>query len=502
MTTRASWLDIVRAPLGGISTPPLNWVSWTVVLQGLDCLGLPDTNGRKPYIWPVLVRFDDFTKTTPVRVAVTGPDMQDVSVSVPLSEGMHAGDSVQIPATMGTAGNVGNVGTYTFDSNDTVDEAANRIGPNLILVVALFEHHDFEEDVIKAGYTVFQSALQEAVAADLPALLLAIKNNDINAAKIIGNCINNAVNTAVTSVVSNALDLGFAFKTKDEPIDAQPALPWSGVQSSSDFLPVLLQHIVANGAPDTQYQVRGQLQVGTPPSSDLPPFDCASGGPFPVVNLGRLSGSEISEDLVDGDATLDNVSNSKLDLTSRHGGITIAHKVDQHSSVVLTACKGVSVDQKIDQHSHATIVARGDVTIGQKIDQHSTADINSEGAIDIGQKIDQHSVAKLTAGTTVHIGQKIDQHSTAAIFAVGDITIDEGIDQHSTAYITSLNGSINIKQAVDGNSVVTLRAPNGNITIGQKVAGGATVSWSANNFTCPDTSGGTVNALPPFPPLP
>jgi hypothetical protein len=439
------------------------------------------------------VWFDDFTKTTPVRVGITGPIMQNVNVPL-TTEDMHAGDTVAIPAA------VGNVGTYTFDASDTVDGAANQLGPNLVLVIALFEHHDFEEDVIAAGYTVFQSALQEAIATNLRDLLPPIKNPDIN------DVIKKSVNAAVNSAINNALPdhlalLGF---TKDELIDSNSAQRWSGVNSTSDFR-LLFTNSPDPTVPDptaTVYEVRGQLQVGTPAASAGLPFDCASGGPFPAVNLGSLSGSGTAVKPEDGDVTVDKVdSGFTLDLTSQHGGITIAHKVDQHSSAALTACKGVSILEKIDNHSHATIVARGDVTIGQKIDQHSTADITSQGAIDIRQKVDQHSVAKLTAGTTVHIGQKIDQHSTVAIIAEGDINIDEGIDQHSTAYITSLNGSITIGQAVDGNSLVTLRAPNGNITIKQKVASGATVNWSSKNFTCPDKSG-TVNPLLPFPPLP
>jgi hypothetical protein len=227
------------------------------------------------------------------------------------------------------------------------------------------------------------------------------------------------------------------------------------------------------------------------------PDDCGAGGPYPAVNLGTFSGNGMAQKSEDGDVTVDNVTNDfTLHLTSQHGGITLIHKVDQHSSATLTACAGVSIGEKIDQHSQATIVANGDVTIGQKIDQWSEADITSiQGAIDIGQKIDQHSVARLNAGTTVHIGQKIDQHATVTIIAQGDVNIDQGIDQHSTADITSVNGSITIGQAVDGEADATLRAPNGSITIVQKVAGGASVKWSAQSFTCPDTSGGTVTKI-------
>jgi hypothetical protein len=227
------------------------------------------------------------------------------------------------------------------------------------------------------------------------------------------------------------------------------------------------------------------------------PDNCAAAGPFPPVNLGAFTGTSTAVKSEDGDATVDKVdSGFTLELTSQHGSIFITHKVDQHSSVTLTACGSVSIGEKIDQHSQATILGHGDVSIGQKIDQWSTGIITStKGGIDIGQKVDQHSIAKLTAATTVHIGQKIDQHSNVTIVAEGDINIDQGIDQHSVADITSLNGNITVGQAVDGEAQATLRAPNGFITIVQKVAGGASVQWSALGFTCPDTSGGTVTHI-------
>jgi hypothetical protein len=498
MTTRLRPLGSVRAPLSNIlTTPPLHWTSWSVTLQELQCLSLPDSAGRKPYIWPVLVWFDDFTKTTPERVGITGPVMQNVSV--PLAQDMHVGDTVAIPAT------VGNVGTYTFEDSDVVDPKS--LGHNLVLVVALFEHHDFDEDVIAAGYTVFQSSLQEAIAYKLADLLVTIASGGDPSSILsdINTVVHNAVKLAFQNAIGDDVAYAVGIKHADELVDSQNGPLFHDVMSASDINLQIAQSTQDPHNPDliltTQYTVVGQLQVNPAVSVGLP-FDCASGGPYPPVNLGSLSGNQISHDLEDGDATLDNVSETTLGLTSRHGAITINHKVDQHSSVALTACKGVDISEKIDNQSHATIVARGNVSIGQKIDQHSTADINSQTAIDIGQKIDQHSVAKLNAGTTIHIGQKIDQHSTATIIAEGDINIDQGIDQHSTAYITSLNGSITIGQAVDGQSFVTLRAPNGNVTIKQKVARGSTVNFfSPNPLQCPDQSG-TVNQLPALPPLP
>jgi hypothetical protein len=224
--------------------------------------------------------------------------------------------------------------------------------------------------------------------------------------------------------------------------------------------------------------------------------DCSSGGPWPSVNLGTRNGPGNSAESYDGDCLIEKLDNNyHLTLESRHGGITINHKIDQHSTANLTACGQVLVGETIDQHSTANITTHGGVHIVLKIDAGSTVTIHADNGIEIGQTIDQWSGATITAGTTVHIGQKIDAHSTVTIVADGDVTIGQGIDQHAVVDITSNHGDIIIGQAVDGNADATLRAPNGSVTIGQKVAGGATVKWHALSFNCPDTSGGSVAAI-------
>ena len=265
-----------------------------------------------------------------------------------------------------------------------------------------------------------------------------------------------------------------------------------------------------------------QIQSGTPT--------------FPPLYLGTYSGDCVIEEVFDGDLTLEKIDQgAKVTLTSRHGSITIKHKIDQHSYANLTAATTISIGEKIDQQSIAILNAGGDVTIGQSIDQGSNATITStSGKIDIGQKIDATSGANLTAGTTVHIGQTIDQHSNVQIMAQGDVSIDEKIDQHATAVITSVNGAINIGQKVDQWAIATLTA-QGNINIGQKldqhtsstitsvngsvtvsqgmsgnctatitanngaitmdtIDGGSTLNWSAESLNCPHQNG-TVNHI-------
>jgi len=243
-----------------------------------------------------------------------------------------------------------------------------------------------------------------------------------------------------------------------------------------------------------------------------------SGTPtYPPLYLGTYDGDgdAVIKEAFDGDLTLENIKNGcNVTLESRHGSITINHKIDQHSYANLKAATTVSIGEKIDQHSTAEIVAGGDVTIGQKIDQGSNATITSKsGAISIGQsvdavsgamltagtgvtigqKIDQHSNAVIQAGTTVNIGEKVDQHSTATITAQGDITIGQKLDQHTLSTITSVNGSITVNQGMSGNATATLTAINGTITM-DTIDGGSTLNWSAKSLNCPHQNG-TVNHI-------
>jgi hypothetical protein len=198
---------------------------------------------------------------------------------------------------------------------------------------------------------------------------------------------------------------------------------------------------------------------------------------FAPLYLGTYSGDALIEEVFDGDLTLEKIDQGcKVTLESRHGDITINHKIDQHSYANLKAYTTVKIGEKIDQVSIAQILAGGDVTIGQSIDAGAQASITStSGKIDIGEKVDAASRATLMAGTTVHIGQTIDQHSDVIIIAQGDVTIDEKIDQHATADITSVKGSITIGQKVDQWAIATLTAGT-TVHIREKVDQHATVT--------------------------
>jgi hypothetical protein len=217
---------------------------------------------------------------------------------------------------------------------------------------------------------------------------------------------------------------------------------------------------------------------------------------FPPLYLGTYAGDAVIEEVFDGDLTLEEISDHcKVTLESRHGSITIKHKIEQHAYANLKAATGVSIGEGIDQHAIVQIVAGGDVTIGHKINERSQATITStSGKIEIEQKVDNYSEATLIAGNTVSIGETLDQHSTVMISAQGDVSIHLKIDQHANVQITSANGSIDIGQGLSGEAIATLIALNGDINIGDSVDAGSTLNWNARQLNCPHQNG-TINHL-------
>jgi hypothetical protein len=216
---------------------------------------------------------------------------------------------------------------------------------------------------------------------------------------------------------------------------------------------------------------------------------------FPPVYLGTYQQDAKILEVFDGDITLEKIDqHCDVTLESRHGSITINHKVVQHCYANLTAHTTVHIGQGVDQHSIVEILAGGDVTIGEKINESSEAHITSSGSIDIQQKVDNTSAATLRAGTTVHVGEKIDQHSTFDVVAEGDVTIDQKLDQHSHSTITSNKGSITVTQGMSGNADATLRAPNGFITM-DTIDDGCSLNWSARDLRC-NHKNGTITRIP------
>jgi hypothetical protein len=272
----------------------------------------------------------------------------------------------------------------------------------------------------------------------------------------------------------------------------------------------------------------------------------------PARYLGTLHAGCVVDDVFDGDLAIDSISGDcNVNLESRRGSITIAHKIDQSAHVNLKAAIAVTIGEGIGDHSNVRIVAGGDVTIGQaisdnsratitstggkieigvrvdsksevklisgttvrigedisqfsiaiitaqkditiggRIGQHTTADfISLQGTISINQMVEDSVIALLTAGQAVHIGDKISQHSDVTVLAKEDVTIGKKIEQHSATKITTLTGSINIREGLCGSASATLTAVNGSVNIGGSVEAGSTINWNARDFSCPQGDG-------------
>jgi hypothetical protein len=152
-----------------------------VVLQSLQCISLSDTNGRAPYIWPVLLWIDDNTLQTPDLVGVF-----EGLCSVVITNDMHVGDTVDIPYPVSTL-------AARFEDHLSVRR--------LILVVALWEKHDTPDPALFAGCGAFSSELRAAIAENL----FGLNDNDDSHRQQILSDIKRRVHDRVYSAISHGL---------------------------------------------------------------------------------------------------------------------------------------------------------------------------------------------------------------------------------------------------------------------------------------------------------
>ena len=204
------------------------------VLQQLQCISLPDKNGREPYIWPALIPIDIATPNSFPAIGVVPTEADNNGTSgYLLSSDMQAGDSADIPAFVGALGH---------GSNDTFPRR------DLLLVVVLWEHHDFPQGAIDAGYNSFLCTLLCGVATNLLFL------DDLSVVEGIAQNVQTAVGTAIKC----ALPLTF--------IGSKDILVGFGVQrftnlpagTNSFSLPIFTG---PSAGPQSQYVINGQIQV-------------------------------------------------------------------------------------------------------------------------------------------------------------------------------------------------------------------------------------------------
>jgi len=186
------------------------------------------TGNSKPYIWPVVLWMDNS------GMSVTNPAVELAEQVI--VNGMHAGDTADIPASVG-------------ELRAQIEDGF--LG--LILVVALWEQRDTPGDAVRAGYQTFSSELRAAIQDNLLALLdpsgrdAAIKT----------------VKTRVSGKVSSAIENALTLYQKLEK-----ALGWLHIDSSigSDFqlfstLASTATTLRFGDETENDYEIQGNLQV-------------------------------------------------------------------------------------------------------------------------------------------------------------------------------------------------------------------------------------------------
>lgn len=169
----------------------------SIVLETLHCIREREGGftgllgqGSEPYIWPVLLRIDDFTLQTPSHVQVVGPGLGNARVVIKTD--MQAGQTADIPASVGIL---------------RTRLESNVLFTRLILVVALWEHDGTPAAALHAGFLGFISEL--AVAIGNINTLLALKDaddrKDAEALEAIIKTIKSQVENRVESAIGNGL---------------------------------------------------------------------------------------------------------------------------------------------------------------------------------------------------------------------------------------------------------------------------------------------------------
>lgn len=235
-------LEIRSCILGGLRSNGLRraWledvtmnITERTILQQLQCTSLPDSTGRKPYLWPALIAIDIASQNGLPAITIIPPEADENGTSgFLLSNDMHAGDSVDIPSFAGALGHLSN------------DGFPRR---NLIVLVTLWEHHDFPQGAIDAGYNAYLDSLLFGIATNLTFL---------DNADVVQGIAQN-VQTAVTSAIKDALPTFFT-GAPDIPVGFN-SLSWMNptVGTSPFSFPILS----APSGPMAQYVIQGQLEI-------------------------------------------------------------------------------------------------------------------------------------------------------------------------------------------------------------------------------------------------
>jgi hypothetical protein len=183
-------------------------VDVVITLNILQCINQDrGSDGSQPYLWPAFVTIN----TATAKVNVVGGWAPSLA-RVVLSDGMHSGDTVSIPSTIGNLGG-------RFD--DDVSQY------KVIMTLVLWEKRDLSDDSILAGFNVFSDALESAIENNLGGL--ASPDPTVNQTAI--DAVKNSVHDQVYNAIENSL-------TDPEKLEVKLGLlvPDSVIDSSSTVL--------------------------------------------------------------------------------------------------------------------------------------------------------------------------------------------------------------------------------------------------------------------------
>lgn len=217
-------------------------------LEQLRCIKLQNTESRtEPYIWPVLIRVDDNTISTPQLVSVISPALGNARVVI--KDSMRAGDVASIPLSVGTL-------RTRFDDNLSTRR--------LLLVVALLENDETPETAMRAGFQAFVSEVGLAIADNL--LALSAANEDEEKALI--DVIQKRVTGRVKAATENALTawekakiLAGILNLDDATGSAFTSFGKPSLVSAPVNLAFETKGSILGIPTQTRYEIQGRLQV-------------------------------------------------------------------------------------------------------------------------------------------------------------------------------------------------------------------------------------------------
>jgi hypothetical protein len=167
----------------------------------------------------------------------------------------------------------------------------------------------------------------------------------------------------------------------------------------------------------------------------------------------------------DGDVSIGSRIDDNSSVVIESGGaVSIGDMVNNNSALDLRAVNDVTIGGKIDDNSNATIdTLRGGITIAGKIDNHCTVVLSAARDILIGttgggddRKINNQCQVYATSGGQISVGDKLGDNCIVQFRACGPITIGGVVERGCHAFFETHEGNnITVRKIRDSNTHVT-----------------------------------------------